>query len=122
VYTEFPEEEGKANVLYCYATGFYPGDIEINFFQNGHKSIAKVETSDLMYSKDWTFRVYKYMTITPRTGDEYTCEVRHCSMAEPTIKAWSEFIHFFYDEIQIAFKKVIHYLHNTHLPLFSSRA
>lgn len=92
VYTEFPEEEGKANVLYCYATGFYPGDIEINFFQNGRKSIVKVETSDLMYSKDWTFRVYKYMTITPRTGDEYTCEVRHSSMAEPTMKAWSEFI------------------------------
>ncbi|XP_077073601.1 uncharacterized protein LOC143724435 [Siphateles boraxobius] len=88
VYTEFPEEEGKANVLYCYATGFYPGDIEINFFQNGRKSIVKVKSSDLMYSKDWTFRVYKYMTITPRTGDEYTCEVRHSSMAEPTMKAW----------------------------------
>ncbi|ROI46694.1 Fibulin-7 [Anabarilius grahami] len=74
VYTEFPEEEGKANVLYCYATGFYPGDIEINLFLNGRKSIVKVETSDLIYSKDWTFRVYKYMTITPQTGDEYTCE------------------------------------------------
>lgn len=95
MYTEFPEEEGKANVLYCYATGFYPGDIEINLFLNGHKSIVKVETSDLIYSKDWTFRVYKYMTITPRTGDEYTCEVRHSSMAEPKIKTWSEFIPFF---------------------------
>lgn len=94
MYTEFPEEEGKANVLYCYAAGFYPGDIEINFFQNGHKSIVKVKTSDLMYSKDWTFRVYKYMTITPRTGDEYTCEVRHSSMAEPSMKAWSELISF----------------------------
>ncbi|XP_067241708.1 uncharacterized protein zmp:0000001138 [Chanodichthys erythropterus] len=88
VYTEFPGEEGKANVLYCYVTGFYPGDIEINLFLNGRKSIVKVETSDLIYSKDWTFRVYKYTTITPRTGDEYTCEVRHSSMDEPKIKTW----------------------------------
>lgn len=95
MYTEFPEEEGKANVLYCYVTGFYPGDIEINLFLNGRKSIVKVETSDLIYSKDWTFRVYKYMTITPQTGDEYTCEVRHSSMAELKMKTWSEFIPFF---------------------------
>lgn len=88
IYAEFPEEEGKANVLYCYATGFYPGDIDIRFFLNGQKSTAKLETSDLMYGEDWTFRVFKYMKITPQTGDEYTCEVRHSSMSEPKITVW----------------------------------
>lgn len=73
MYTEFPEHQGKVNVLYCYATGFYPGDdIEINFYLNGQKSTVKAETSDLMYGEDWTFKVYKY--ITPQYGDVYTCE------------------------------------------------
>uniref|UniRef100_A0A672PPW2 Beta-2-microglobulin n=1 Tax=Sinocyclocheilus grahami TaxID=75366 RepID=A0A672PPW2_SINGR len=77
VYTEFPEQQGKVNVLYCYATGFYPGDIEVNFYLNGQKSTVKAKTSDLMYGEDWTFRVYKYMNITPQYEDKYTCEVRH---------------------------------------------
>uniref|UniRef100_A0A9J7Z9K1 Beta-2-microglobulin n=1 Tax=Cyprinus carpio carpio TaxID=630221 RepID=A0A9J7Z9K1_CYPCA len=88
VYTEFPEEQGKVNVLYCYATGFYPGDIEINFYLNGQKSTVKAETSDLMYGEDWTFKVYKYMNITPQYGDVYTCEVRHSSLAEPKMTEW----------------------------------
>ncbi|XP_016330074.1 HLA class II histocompatibility antigen, DP beta 1 chain [Sinocyclocheilus anshuiensis] len=88
VYTEFPEEQGKVNVLYCYATGFYPGDIEINFYLNGQRSTVKAETSDLMYGEDWTFKVYKYMNITPQYGDEYTCEVRHSSLAEPKMTEW----------------------------------
>ncbi len=94
VYTEFPEQQGKVNVLYCYATGFYPGDIELNFYLNGQKFTVKAETSDLMYGEDWTFRVYKYMNITPQYGDEYTCEVRHSSLAEPKMTEWSKFEHF----------------------------
>ncbi|XP_036415318.1 rano class II histocompatibility antigen, D-1 beta chain isoform X2 [Colossoma macropomum] len=90
VYAQFPVAEGQANVLYCYATGFYPGDIEINFFLNGHPSVDKGITSDLMYGDDWTYRVYKYMAITPRPGEEYTCEVKHSSMAEPKMSTWSE--------------------------------
>ncbi|KAI2658114.1 Beta-2-microglobulin [Labeo rohita] len=88
VYTEFPAKQGEVNILYCYATGFYPGEIEINFYLNGQKSTIKAETSDLMYGEDWTFRVYKYMDITPHYGDEYICEVRHSSMAEPKITKW----------------------------------
>uniref|UniRef100_A0A671K7W0 Beta-2-microglobulin n=1 Tax=Sinocyclocheilus anshuiensis TaxID=1608454 RepID=A0A671K7W0_9TELE len=88
VYTEFPEQQGKVNVLYCYATGFYPGDIEVTFYLNGQKSTVKAETSDLMYGEDWTFRVYKYMNITPQYGDKYTCEVRHSSMVEPKMTEW----------------------------------
>uniref|UniRef100_A0A8C2L5K3 Beta-2-microglobulin n=1 Tax=Cyprinus carpio TaxID=7962 RepID=A0A8C2L5K3_CYPCA len=88
VYTEFPEQQGKVNVLYCYATGFYPGDIEINFYLNGQKSTVQAETSDLMYGEDWTFRVYKYMNITPQYGDKHTCEVRHSSMVQPKMTEW----------------------------------
>ncbi|KAL1263635.1 hypothetical protein QQF64_006374 [Cirrhinus molitorella] len=88
VYAEFPEEQGKVNILYCYAIGFYPGDIEINFYLNGQKSTVKAETSDLMYGEDWTFKVYKYMNITPQYGDEYTCEVRHSSLSEPKMTEW----------------------------------
>lgn len=100
VYTEFPEEQGKVNTLYCYATGFYPGDIEMNIFVNGVN--VKGETSDLMYGEDWTFRVYKYATITPEPGDEYKCEVKHSSMPEPKRSVRSEFSFFnhikhFYD-------------------------
>ncbi|XP_052006627.1 HLA class II histocompatibility antigen, DP beta 1 chain isoform X1 [Xyrauchen texanus] len=86
MYTQFPEEQGKTNMLYCYATEFYPGDIEINFFLNG--VMVKGETSDLMYKKDWTFRVYKYMNITPTPGNEYICEVKHSSMTEPKLTVW----------------------------------
>ncbi|XP_043112131.1 boLa class II histocompatibility antigen, DQB*0101 beta chain [Puntigrus tetrazona] len=88
VYTEFPQQQGKVNVLYCLATGFYPADIEINFYLNGQRSTAKAETSDLMYGEDWSFRVYKYMNITPQRGDKYACEVRHSSMAEPKMAEW----------------------------------
>uniref|UniRef100_W5KID6 Beta-2-microglobulin n=2 Tax=Astyanax mexicanus TaxID=7994 RepID=W5KID6_ASTMX len=88
VYPQFPVTEGQANVLYCYATGFYPGDIEINFFLNGRPSAEDGIMSDLMYSEDWTYRVYKYMAITPRPGEEYSCEVKHSSMAEPKMSLW----------------------------------
>ncbi|XP_066528711.1 uncharacterized protein zmp:0000001138 [Hoplias malabaricus] len=88
VYTHFPVEEGKANVLYCYATGFYPGDIELNFYLNGHQSVEEGVMSDLMYAEDWTYRVYKFITITPRPGEEYVCEVKHSSLNEPKMSMW----------------------------------
>lgn len=51
----------------------------------------KGETSDLTYGKDWTFRVYTYVAITPEPGDEFICEVKHSSMTEPKVTMWSEF-------------------------------
>lgn len=61
----------------------------MNLFVNGIN--VKAETSDLMYGEDWTFRVYKYVTITPEPGDEYKCEVKHRSVPEPKVTVWSEF-------------------------------
>ncbi|XP_056616992.1 class II histocompatibility antigen, B-L beta chain [Triplophysa dalaica] len=86
VYTEFPEEQGKVNTLYCYATGFYPGDIEMDLFVNGVN--VKGETSDLMYGQDWTYRIYKHVTIAPEPGDKYKCEVKHSSIPEPKVTVW----------------------------------
>ncbi|XP_072521940.1 uncharacterized protein [Salminus brasiliensis] len=88
VYPQFPVAEGQTNVLYCYATGFYPGDIEITFTLNGHPSVEEGVRSDLMYSNDWTYRVYKYIAITPHPGEEYACEVKHSSLAQPKMFLW----------------------------------
>lgn len=76
------------NTLYCYATGFYPGDIEMNLFVNGVN--VKGETSDLMYGQDWTYRIYKHVTIAPEPGDKYKCEVKHSSIPEPKVTVWGE--------------------------------
>ncbi|XP_028821843.1 HLA class II histocompatibility antigen, DP beta 1 chain [Denticeps clupeoides] len=88
IYTHFPATAGARNVLYCYATGFYPGDIEISVLLNGRPFPGKVVTSDLVYGEDWTFRVFKYTNVTPQPGEEYACLVKHSSMAEPKTISW----------------------------------
>ncbi|XP_030620982.1 boLa class II histocompatibility antigen, DQB*0101 beta chain [Chanos chanos] len=90
MYSQFPDAQGKQNYLYCYATGFYPGDIEINFFLNGRPSAKKVMTSDLVYSEDWKYKLFSYIAITPQPGEEYACQVKHSSMLEPKVTTWSE--------------------------------
>ncbi|XP_048118499.1 H-2 class I histocompatibility antigen, alpha chain isoform X2 [Alosa alosa] len=88
VYSHFPAMPGSPNYLYCYATGFYPGDIEISFVLNGRPFPGPTESSDLVYGEDWTFRVFKYISILPLPGEVYECFVNHSSLAQPKITVW----------------------------------
>lgn len=92
VYSHVPAMEASPNYLYCYATGFYPGDIEISFLLNGRPFPGPTESSDLVYGQDWTFRVFKYISILPHPGEEYACLVNHSSIAQPKITYWREYI------------------------------
>ncbi|KAL2088330.1 hypothetical protein ACEWY4_015229 [Coilia grayii] len=88
VYSHFPAMPGTPNYLYCYATGFYPGDIEISFLLNGRPFPGPTETSDLVYGEDWTFKVFKYIRILPHPAEEYACLVNHSSFAQPKTTVW----------------------------------
>ncbi|XP_036382713.1 boLa class II histocompatibility antigen, DQB*0101 beta chain [Megalops cyprinoides] len=88
VYSQFPVIPGDPIYLYCYATGFYPGDIKMTFLQNRHPFPGEAVTSDLVYGEDWSFRVFKYVAISPLPGEEYSCKVEHSSMKKAKTVIW----------------------------------
>ncbi|KAM9644890.1 beta-2-microglobulin isoform 1-T1 [Trichechus inunguis] len=90
VYTRHPAEDGKPNFLNCFVSGFHPSQITIDLYKNGQK-IANTESSDLSFSKDWSFQLLVHTEFTPNGKDEYSCRVEHVTLKEPKIVKWGEF-------------------------------
>lgn len=90
VYPERPPTLRHHNVLLCSVTGFYPGDIKIQWFRNGQEERAGVMSSGLIRNGDWTFQKMVMLEMTPELGDVYTCLVDHASLLSPVSVEWSE--------------------------------
>nr|ACX46636.1 beta-2 microglobulin [Carcharhinus plumbeus] len=76
VYTYRPIEEGKSNVLLCHAKDFTPPNIKLELLENG-KTIPNANQSDLSFESDWSFKLTKFVEVTPEAGTKYSCKVEH---------------------------------------------
>ncbi|XP_036622834.1 HLA class II histocompatibility antigen, DR beta 4 chain-like [Trichosurus vulpecula] len=79
---------GQHNLLVCSVTGFYPGDIEVQWFVNGQEETAGVVSTGLISNGDWTYQILVMLEMTPKHGDVYTCQVEHSSLQRPAILHW----------------------------------
>ncbi|XP_056319010.1 beta-2-microglobulin, like [Danio aesculapii] len=85
VYSRYPGEYGKDNVLICYVSGFHPPDITIELLKNGQEIPGATQT-DLAFEQGWFFHLTKYVNFKPQSGEVYTCKVRH--LKETKVYTW----------------------------------
>ncbi|NXH41779.1 B2MG protein, partial [Dicaeum eximium] len=87
VYARSRAEEGKANVLQCFVTGFHPPRIDIELLKNG-EPMADVKYGDLSFNEKWLFQRLVYAPFIPTREDVFTCRVVHSTMTEPRSYRW----------------------------------
>ncbi|XP_059557941.1 HLA class II histocompatibility antigen, DR beta 5 chain-like isoform X3 [Myotis daubentonii] len=76
------------NLLVCSVNGFYPGHIEVRWLRNGQEEEAGVVSTGLIRNGDWTFQTLVMLETVPRSGEVYTCQVRHPSRTSPVTVEW----------------------------------
>uniref|UniRef100_A0A8C0I1B7 Ig-like domain-containing protein n=1 Tax=Balaenoptera musculus TaxID=9771 RepID=A0A8C0I1B7_BALMU len=76
------------NLLVCSVNGFYPGHIEVRWFQNGQEEEAGVVSTGLIPNGDWTFQTMVMLETVPQSGEVYTCHVEHPSRTSPLTAEW----------------------------------
>ena len=77
------------NLLVCSVNGFYPGHVEVRWFQNGHEE-ARVISTGLIQNGDWTFQTMVMLETVPQSGEVYICQVDHPSQMSPITVEWSD--------------------------------
>ncbi|MEJ1271073.1 histocompatibility 2 class II antigen E beta2 [Cricetulus griseus] len=76
------------NLLVCSVSGFYPGHIEVRWFRNDQEETAGVVSTGLIQNGDWTFQTLVMLETVPQSGEVYTCQVEHPSLASPVTVEW----------------------------------
>ncbi|XP_072704141.1 class II histocompatibility antigen, B-L beta chain-like [Ciconia boyciana] len=74
--------------LVCAVTGFYPAEIEVKWFKNGHEETERVVSTDVIQNGDWTYQVLVMLETTPQRGETYMCQVEHVSLQHPVSQHW----------------------------------
>ncbi|XP_005866348.1 PREDICTED: DLA class II histocompatibility antigen, DR-1 beta chain isoform X2 [Myotis brandtii] len=76
------------NLLVCSVNGFYPGHIEVHWLRNGQEEEAGVVSTGLIRRNGGTFQTLVMLETVPRSGEVYTCQVRHPSSTSPVTVEW----------------------------------
>nr|XP_020007190.1 H-2 class II histocompatibility antigen, E-S beta chain-like [Castor canadensis] len=77
------------NLMVCSVSGFYPGQIEVRWFQNGQEEEVGVVSTGLIKNGDWTFQILVMLETVPESGEVYTCQVEHPSLKNPVTVEWN---------------------------------
>ncbi|XP_072253948.1 beta-2-microglobulin-like [Leuresthes tenuis] len=86
VYSRTPGEFGKANILICHVSGFYPPEITIKLLKNGQE-IPNASQTDLAFEENWHYHLTKHVPFTPESsGERFSCRVTH--MGKPVDYSW----------------------------------
>ncbi|XP_058028347.1 H-2 class II histocompatibility antigen, E-S beta chain-like isoform X4 [Ahaetulla prasina] len=75
-------------ILLCTATGFYPVEIEIQWFKNGQPEKEGVAFGEELQNGDWTYQLQVMLETQPQQGELYTCKVEHASLEAPITVQW----------------------------------
>uniref|UniRef100_A0ABK0LWX7 RT1 class II, locus Hb, pseudogene 1 n=1 Tax=Rattus norvegicus TaxID=10116 RepID=A0ABK0LWX7_RAT len=59
------------DLLVCHVTDFYPGSIQVRWFQNSQEETTGVVSTNLIRNGDWTFQILVMLEMTPQRGDVY---------------------------------------------------
>ncbi|XP_016156258.1 PREDICTED: beta-2-microglobulin [Ficedula albicollis] len=87
VYARSRAEEGKANTLHCFVSGFHPPKIDIELLKNG-EPLPDVQYGDLSFNDKWQFQRLVHAPFIPTRGDIFVCRVAHSTMPEPRSYRW----------------------------------
>ncbi|MGH0136700.1 UNVERIFIED_CONTAM: hypothetical protein FKN15_062008 [Acipenser sinensis] len=90
VYTENDLELGKPNTLICFINGFHPAAIKVSWTKNTLPVTEGVTQTVLYSNKDFTFRMFSYLSFTPELGAMYSCQVQHSALPETLTTFWGE--------------------------------
>ncbi|XP_044306481.1 beta-2-microglobulin [Varanus komodoensis] len=88
VYSRYPVEIGKSNILNCYVEGFHPPKINITLLKN--EDPLSTKQTDLSFKEDWTFQLLTYAEVFPNGKDRYSCKVEHATLENPKIVQWDQ--------------------------------
>ncbi|XP_054984084.1 boLa class II histocompatibility antigen, DQB*0101 beta chain-like [Sorex araneus] len=88
VYPSRTEALNHHNLLVCLVTDFYPGQVNVRWFQNEQEETAGVVSTPLIRNGDWSFQIIAMLEMTPQRGDVYTCQVEHPSLETPITVEW----------------------------------
>ncbi|XP_039621012.1 beta-2-microglobulin-like [Polypterus senegalus] len=87
IYSKFPGEYGKDNVLICHVSGFHPPNIKVKLIKND-ADIPGTKTSDLAFRRTWDFYLTQSVPFVPNKNDRYSCVVDHSTLSSPSIFTW----------------------------------
>lgn len=76
VYSHSPGEFNKDNTLICHVSDFHPPDITIKLLRNDVE-IPEANQTDLAFEQGWKFHLTRSVKFTPKSGETYTCKVKH---------------------------------------------
>ncbi|KAM4558089.1 beta-2-microglobulin-like [Odontesthes bonariensis] len=85
VYSRTPGDLGKANILICHVSGFYPPEITIKLLKNDKEIPGTIQT-DLAFEENWHYHLTKHVPFTPVSGEKFVCRVTH--MGKETNYVW----------------------------------
>ncbi|XP_038638469.1 DLA class II histocompatibility antigen, DR-1 beta chain-like [Scyliorhinus canicula] len=84
-------------LLICRMDGFYPSGFNATWLLNGDEVEQEVLSSSVLPNMDGTFQSTLQITITPRSGDAYSCQMEHSSSPDkltatwaPKVRSWPE--------------------------------
>ncbi|XP_029101756.1 H-2 class II histocompatibility antigen, A-U alpha chain-like [Scleropages formosus] len=79
---------GRRNKLICFVNNFFPPPVKVKWTKNDVEVTEGVTLSRYYPNKDFTFRQYSTVPITPQEGDVYSCTVEHNGLPEPETRFW----------------------------------
>uniref|UniRef100_A0A8C9RM92 Major histocompatibility complex class I UBA n=1 Tax=Scleropages formosus TaxID=113540 RepID=A0A8C9RM92_SCLFO len=76
----------------CYATGFFPKSIVINWQKDGKEIHDDVETTELLPNGDGSFQIRSILRVSPEDlkNHQFSCVVDHVSLDEKMVKKWGD--------------------------------
>ncbi|XP_077173710.1 beta-2-microglobulin [Paroedura picta] len=83
VFTRYPLEAGKENILQCYVDQFHPPKISITLLKNDMP--LESQQSDLSFHNNWAFHRLIYTNITVDKDAKYVCVVDHVTLPRPVV-------------------------------------
>uniref|UniRef100_A0A8C9RP42 Major histocompatibility complex class I UBA n=1 Tax=Scleropages formosus TaxID=113540 RepID=A0A8C9RP42_SCLFO len=85
------QKDSSSSAVSCYATGFFPKSIVINWQKDGKEIHDDVETTELLPSGDGTFQIRSILRVSPEDlkNHQFSCVVEHVSLDEKIDKPWT---------------------------------
>nr|CAC34372.1 MHC class II beta antigen [Acrocephalus arundinaceus] len=74
--------------LLCSVMDFYPGRIQVRWFQGQQELSEHVVATEVVPNGDWTYQVLVLLETPPRRGVTYTCQVEHVSLEQALRQDW----------------------------------